>query len=136
MERAGSSFAKWTAAQAHLTTEEMVVAAWPAAVGRRLAGRTRAKGLVRRRLVIEVEDAVWQRNLHMLRHQILAKLSDLLGENAPGDLEFRIGIPRRPPQREVSASLLAPGEFRDEADAISDPVLSRIYRISRRKAGA
>jgi len=129
MERAGRSFARWTAAQAHLSTEEMVVAAWPAAVGRRLAVRTRAVAMVRSRLVIEVEDSLWQRNLYLMRHQILAKLGDLLGGNAPGDLEFRIGIPRRPPQREDSA-------VRDEADAISDPVLSRIYRISRRKAGA
>jgi hypothetical protein len=129
MERAGRSFARWTAAQAHLSAEEMVMAAWPAAIGRRLAGRTRAVALVRSRLVVEVEDPVWQRNLYLLRHQILDKLKDLLGQNAPGDLEFRVGVPRRPPQREESM-------VRDEADAITDPVLGRLYRISRRKAGA
>ena len=83
-------------------------------------------GLVRERLVVEVEDAMWQRNLHGLRGQILAKLNELLGAEAPSDIEFRIGVPRRPPQREELSA--------DEADMIGDPVMARIYKISRRKA--
>ena len=47
-------------------------------------------------------------------------------------IEFRIGIPRRPVQSAPSAQPL----FADEADRIADPVLSYLYRQSRRKAGA
>lgn len=113
-----------------LSAEELALAAWPAAIGKRLAGRTRAVSLVRDRLVIEVEDAVWQRNLHALRTQILSNLGGILGAAAPADLEFRIGVPRRPPQREERVGLP------DEADGIADPILSHLYRVSRRKAGA
>ena len=126
MERAGRSFAQLKAARTCLSAEEWARAAWPAAVGKRLALRTRVFGLVRERLVVEVEDAMWQRNLHGLRGQILAKLNELLGAEAPSDIEFRIGVPRRPPQREERSA--------DEADMIGDPVMARIYKISRRKA--
>ena len=131
MERAGRSFAQLKSARACLSREEWARVAWPAAVGKRLAGRTRVSGLVRERLVVEVEDAMWQRNLHGLRKQILGNLGDLLGAEAPADVEFRIGVPRRPPQREER---LASGASLDEADLIDDPVMARIYRISRRKA--
>jgi len=131
MERAGRTLAKWTQARAHLTPEAMAMAAWPAAVGKRLALRARPLALVRERLVVEVDDALWQRNLYALRGQILRKMADLLGEAAPQALEFRVGVPRRPPQVETHA-----GRTADEAESIADPVLSRIYRISRRKAGA
>jgi hypothetical protein len=136
MEHAGRSFARSKAARACLTAEERALAAWPAAVGKRLAGRTRAVGLVRERLVVEVEDALWQRNLHTLRFQILANLSGYLGDDAPREIEFRIGVPRRPPRRETSAPVSPAGALDDEAARIADPVLRRIYLVSRRKAGA
>lgn len=134
MERAGRLIARMKA-KGTPAAGELAVAAWPAAIGKRLAGRTRAIGMVRERLVVEVEDAVWQRNLHGLSNQILTNLADLLGESAPRDLEFRIGIPKRPPQRAESGQArgLLSG---DEADRIADPVLRRIYIMSRRKAGA
>lgn len=115
--------------KAPLTRAELAVAAWPAAVGRRLAGRTKALALVKNRLIVEVEDALWQRNLQALSGQILANFSRTLGADAPGELEFRIGVPRRPPQRAQAAA-------GDDAAGIADPVLRRIYIASRRKAGA
>jgi hypothetical protein len=136
MEHAGRSFARSKAARACLTPEERACAAWPAAVGKRLAGRARAVTLVRERLVVEVEDALWQRNLYSLRFQILENLAACLGEDSPRDIEFRIGVPRRPPMREetpLSGSRFAPG---DEAAGIADAVLRRIYLVSRRRAGA
>ena len=78
-------------------------------------------------MVVEVEDDLWRRNLAGLRHQLLKNLRELLDSAAPSEIEYRIGIPRRPPAREVAASA-------DEADSIVDPVLRRIYINSRRKA--
>jgi hypothetical protein len=138
MERAGRTIAKLKTARKHFTLEELTLAAWPAAVGHRLAVRTRAVAIRGNQLVVEVEDDLWRRNLHGLRSQILRNLSELLDTACPAEIEFRIGIPRRPMQRAE-----APGGFAltapvsrpaDEADGIVDPVLRRIYVNSRRKA--
>jgi hypothetical protein len=114
-----------------LTSGELACGAWKQAVGRRLSERTHAVGMVRQTLVVEVEDAVWQRQLHALRHQILANLDHVLGPGVVTAIEFRIGIPRRAPQRETGS---ATGS--DEAARISDPVLRRLYRESKRQSQA
>jgi len=128
MEQVGRLIPKLKA-KTPLTRSELAVAAWSAVIGKRLAGRTKVVELRDNRLVVEVEDALWQRNLNGLRGQILTNFQKALGAAAPGEIEFRIGPPRRPPQRTTLFS-------RDEADRIADPVLRRIYLSSRRKAGA
>lgn len=128
MERAGRLIPK-IKGKAPLTEAELALAAWPAVIGRRLANRTKAVSFSGSRIVVEVEDALWQRNLEGLRGAILANFHKTLGETAPKSIEFRIGIPRRPPGR--AALPAASG-----AEGIADPVLRRIYLSSRRKAGA
>jgi predicted nucleic acid-binding Zn ribbon protein len=114
-----------------MSVEELALAAWPASVGKSIAAHTRAVRMVRDRLVVEVEDAIWQRQLHFLTHQILRNLEKDLGEGLVRDLEFRV-VPRRiEPQRARQAGRLV---LPDEADAIADPVLRSIYRASRKKA--
>lgn len=130
MERA-SSFVRRLSRDL-ISPEEMALAAWPDAVGKRIAGHTRAAKLVRTRLVIEVEDAVWQRNLFSLSRQILRNLDKALGRGIVDDLEFRI-LPRRREPAIARASLPA---LLDEADAIADPVLRDLYKLSRKKAQA
>jgi hypothetical protein len=114
-----------------LSVEELACAAWPAAVGKRIASHTRAAKLVRTKLVVEVEDIIWQRQLFSLSWQILRNLVKGIGQGVVEDLEFKI-VPRRrePARAKVSMPLL------DEADAIADPVLRGIYRASRKKAQA
>lgn len=137
MERAGRLIPKLHTARRHFSPDELVLAAWPAAVGRRLAARTRAVAIRDGRLFVDVEDDLWRRNLTALRLQILRNFADLLEGAAPTEVEFRIGIPRRPPQREESfAFTLTPPRVPDEADSIADPGLRRIYINSRRKARA
>jgi len=104
-------------------------AAWAAAVGKAINSHTSRIKLVRSTLVVEVEDAVWQKQLHSLTPQILERLRKLTGSDAIQDLEFRIGIPRRQPHRAGSRTTTE-----DEADSIQDPVLQKIYRLSRKKA--
>ncbi len=119
-----------------LSLDVVARAAWPKAVGARLDRRTRASALVRQTLVVEVEDAVWQRQLTAIRSHILANLRGLLGEGVVEDLEFRIGIPRRPPQREDSLSLSSSPASRDEADQIPDPVFRKLYREGRSRSAS
>ncbi len=114
-----------------MSPEELACAAWPAAVGKRIASHTRAVRLVRERLVVEVEDRTWQSQLFTLNRFILRNLEKHLGGGLVGDLEFRVVPRRRDPQR---AAQSMPGLFADEANAIEDPVLRSIYRAARKKA--
>jgi len=120
-----------------LSAGELACAAWPEAVGKKIAAHTRAARMVRTRLVVEVEDRVWQRQLFALTPYVLRNLEKSLGAGLVEDLEFRIVPRRREPQRaEQSAPALLPGRAADEADGIADPVLRDIYRASRKRAQA
>ena len=114
-----------------ITESDLACAAWAQAVGKRIAAHTRAAKLVRRRLVVEVEDRIWQQQLFVLSYQIVRNLARHLGPDVVEDLEFRV-VPRRlEPRRAV---LSAAAVTADEADAIADPVLRGIYKASRTKA--
>ena len=125
MERAAKSLAKLKATGV-VSADDLARAAWPVAVGKRLADRTRALRMVRSTLLVEVEDAVWQRQLHQMRGQILTRIRQVIGEGVIEDVEFRIGVPRRPPQMASST--------RDSADSIHDPVLRLLYDRAKKKA--
>ncbi len=131
MERAGRFLSKLKLGGA-VAPDDLALAAWPTAVGKRLAQRTRAVSLVRGNLIVEVEDAVWQKQLFHLRGQILHKIHHVMGDATVTDVEFRIGPPRRPPQ--ASPRLRQDVGTLDEADAIADPVLRIVYKQARKKA--
>ena len=114
-----------------VSPEELARAGWPVAVGKRIASHTRAASLAGSRLIVEVEDGVWQRQLSVLRVQILKKLEEVLGPSLVSEIEFRIAIARRLPQR---AERLKPAG--DDADEIQDPVLRKIYKDKRKRASA
>jgi hypothetical protein len=122
-----------------ISAQELAIAAWPEAVGKKLATHTRAARMVRSRLVVEVEDATWQRQLFTLSRHILAKLEKSLGHGFVEDVEFRVVPRRREPQRAQQAiSTVDPtgALFADDADRIADPVMRGIYKASRKKAQA
>ena len=116
-----------------LSPEELACAAWPAAVGAYVASHTRAVRLVRERLVVEVEDKTWQKQLMALTMQVQRNLERALGPGLIDEFEFRIVPRRREPQRATAA---VPALPLDEADTIPDPTLRRMYRVSRSKARA
>ncbi len=128
MERAGRSLAKLRLS-GKIDTDELACAAWPAAVGKRLASHARAVALVRGNLIVEVEDAIWQQQLFFLRHQILGRIHQVIGESGVKEIEFRIATPRRPPRMETSFAASD-----DDADHIADPGLRIVYKQARKKA--
>jgi predicted nucleic acid-binding Zn ribbon protein len=137
MERAARVFQKNKLSKTVLTDEEILRAAWPAAVGKSIAAHTSRVRLARTCLVIEVEDTIWQRQLRGLSHQILDRVRQLTGLATLADVEFRIGVLRRQPQRAETVQNEFPlASSGDEADQIQDPVLKKVYRLSRRKASA
>jgi len=127
MERAAKTLARLKTSGV-VSSEDLARSAWPVAVGDRLAARTRAQRMVRSTLIVEVEDAIWQKHLHQLRYQILQAIRKVVGDDVVEDLEFRIGVPRRPPQVAATASTL------DTAEAIGDPVLQTLYQRAKKKA--
>ena len=129
MERAARLIKNKKVSREIVSDEDIAVALWPAAVGKVIAGHTSRLKLVRRNLVVEVADATWQRQLHGLSRQIIGRLQKLMGSEAVQEIEFRIGIPRREPQRAETRQ-----SGTDEADTIQDPIMRRVYRLSREKA--
>jgi hypothetical protein len=131
MERASKLIRGLSLPGGTLSAEELACAVWPQAVGKKIAGHTRAARMVRTRLVVEVEDVTWQRQLNALSRHILWNLEQTLGKGMVEDIEFRIVPRRREPQRAAAAGSSV---FADESQAIADPVMRSIYRASRKKA--
>ncbi len=115
--------------------DELVRAAWRAVVGEKIEARARYRELVRDRIVVEVEDRVWQSQLNTLERQILGRLDRILGRSIARQIEFRIAIPRPMPQRADESGAEFRLEMSDpEARKIADPGLRRVYLKSKRLA--
>jgi hypothetical protein len=139
MERAARLIQNNKLSKKVFSEEDLTRAVWPAAVGKAIAGHTLRLTLVRTTLVVEVEDAIWQRQLFTLRGQILERLRRVTGSSElVQDLEFRTAPKRRQPQRAESRQSPATQADLpyDEADSIQDAVLKKVYRLSRKKATA
>jgi hypothetical protein len=131
MERASRLMGKLTSGGGPIDVDDLARAAWPLAVGKKVAARTRASRMVRTRLIVEVEDPIWRKQLFTLSRQILANLERHLGKGIVEDLEFRVIPPRREVQR---AAVAQPALAFDDADQIADPFLRNIYKCARKKA--
>ena len=129
MERASRLIGKLTGP---IDVDDLARAAWPLAVGKKVAARTRPTRMVRTRLIVEVEDPIWKKQLFGLTKQILTNLERHLGQGIVEDLEFRVMPPRRDAQRaEVAQPALAAP---DDADQIADPVMRNMYKLARKRA--
>ena len=100
-------------------------AAWANAAGKKIARHTRAIALVRDTLIVEVGDAVWQRQLSTLRHFLLRNLARELGAGLVKEIDFRPMPARRPPQSATSARPDSPS-----MEGIEDPVMALLYKRS------
>lgn len=128
MERASRVMGKLSGP---IEIDDLARAAWPGAVGKKIAARTHPQRMVRTRLIVDVEDWIWKKQLLALSGQILRNLEKQLGQGMVEDLEFRVMPPRRDAGR---AEVAQPAPAFDEADAIADPVMRNMYKTARRKA--
>lgn len=101
MERASRVLTRWRQTGAELAPEQLARAAYAVAVGTRLAGKSDRQILFGRKLVVDVEDAIWQRQMTGLRSLILDKMRDVLGRELVTEIEFRIAPPRMPVQSDA-----------------------------------
>jgi hypothetical protein len=139
MERAARLLRNNKYSRQILSDDDIVRGIWSAAVGRAIARHTCNLKMVRSTLVVEVEDPIWQKQLFALSTQIVARVQMLMGSTNVEHVEFRVAIPKRGPQRAESLSPATPkyqSESTDEAEQILDPVLKKVYRLSRKKATA
>ena len=141
MERAARLFQNKRVSGDVLNLEDLVKAAWPVAVGKTIAAHTGRVRVVRNTVVVEVEDAIWQRQLFSLSEQVLRRLKAVLGPSNLEAVEFRVGIPRRLPQRAAHPDSVPKNDEKqqpllDEADGIRDPMLKKVYQLSRKRATA
>ncbi len=135
MERVGRLIGKLRVSGEALDPEDLVRTAWPGAVGKKIALHARASRMVRDRLIVEVEDRVWQKQLFALTPMILKNLQRELGPGMVEDIEFRV-VPRRIEPQLASRSTQDRGQSLDEADQIADPYLREIYRRNRKRTQA
>lgn len=68
---------------------------WPEIVGSQVAEHCRPKGLRGEVLELEVDSPVWSQQLQLRKTEILAKLAERLGPEAPRELRFQVGYLRR-----------------------------------------
>jgi len=131
MERASRLMGKLKFPGDSVSGEQLVCAAWIATVGARIGKHARAERLVRTKLIVGVDDSVWQRQLFGMSRMILSKLTGNLGDGVVVDeLEFRVAQQKRGPQR---AERSAPSNSDDDADGIEDADLRRLYISARKK---
>jgi hypothetical protein len=101
------------------------------AVGPTVAAHSTVVALLHGRLVVEVDDSVWQSQLTTLGAQVLERLHKLLGREVANVIEFTLAARRISPGR---AQTPVRGSASD--DGIADPILGRLYRASRKKESA
>src|SRR5260370_11079410 len=134
MERGSRLIGKMDFPGDWVSGETLVCAGWSATVGVRIAKHARAERLVRTKLIVRVDDEVWQRQLFSMSRMILSNLTEKLGDGLVVDeLEFRVAAPRRGPQRAERSTPVGPV---DEADGIEDTDMRRLYIASRKKETA
>jgi hypothetical protein len=126
MERAGRLFRNVKLPNELGDPETRVRAVWVRAAGKIVAAHTRAGVMVRRTLIVEVEDNVWQQQLFRLKGFLVSNLEKELGEKLVDDIDFRPMPRRREPQRAEHS--------RGSIEGIEDPVLALLYQRSRRGA--
>jgi predicted nucleic acid-binding Zn ribbon protein len=68
---------------------------WEEIVGPQVALHCRPKGLRGPVLELEVDSPVWSQQLQLRKTELLAKLAERLGAEAPRELRFQVGYVRR-----------------------------------------
>jgi hypothetical protein len=113
--------------------EAAAIAAWKFAAGEGLKGRAVPVKLEERTLTVAVADAIWQKQLHSMRGQLLFRVNSLLGQPIVGAIEFvidpKLGNASADEQtpKEETLDNEVPLELWSAASAIHDKELRRKF---------
>ena len=72
-------------------TEEEIIGAWKAVVGKRASCHARPTSLKKASLIVNVDGSSWLYELTLRKKEILKKLGDRLRDRKVKDIRFRIG---------------------------------------------
>ena len=112
--------------------EAAAIAAWKHAAGEGLKDHAVPLKLEDRTLTIAVADAIWQKQLHAMRGQLLFRVNSILGKPLVGALDFVIDtkLAKRPVEQHVPEEPLdneVPLELWSAASAIQDKELRKKF---------
>src|SRR5690349_15287964 len=104
--------------------EAAAVAAWKHAAGERLRDHAVATGLNGDTLIVEVPDAIWQKQLSLMKSQLIFRVNSTLGQPRVKHIELQINPKafttiRKPPDDDVVDNEI-PIELWSAANAIHD----------------
>jgi hypothetical protein len=110
---------------------EILRPAWEHIVGKPLALRTRPISVIGKRLVVEVPDTAWRRQLVRYEGAFVDRIRHLLGDDAITGLDWKVNAAldmaaqpepqRKPPQRELDPTI------REAASSIQDEELRELF---------
>ncbi|HEY6421325.1 MAG TPA: DUF721 domain-containing protein [Candidatus Binataceae bacterium] len=103
-----------------------LVRAWPEVVGEAIARRTEVVSLKFHAAVIKVSSAMWIQELSLMKAQILARLSEQIGDDVVRELRFVQGRLRRRPPTRLRTVARAP-RHAIEFPEVKDPELRRAF---------
>ena len=113
--------------------EAAAIAAWKHASGDGLKGHAVAVKLENRTLTVSVADAIWQKQLHSMRGQLLFRVNTLLGQPVVSAIEFvvdpKIATAQAEQQKPKAEPLdnEVPLELWSAANAIHDKQLRKSF---------
>jgi hypothetical protein len=111
--------------------EAAAIAAWKHAAGDGLKGHAVPLKLENRTLTICVSDAIWQRQLHLMRGQLLFRVNSILGQAIVSAIEFVIDpklarvAEQKPKEQQLDNEV--PLELWSAANAIQDKKLRKSF---------
>src|ERR1051325_4371187 len=113
--------------------EAAAIAAWKVAAGKGLKDRAVPVKLEERTLTVAVADAIWQKQLHSMRGQLLFRVNSILGQPVVSAIEFVIDpklakalVDEQKPKEEPLDNEV-PLELWSAASAIQDKELRRKF---------
>jgi len=125
--------------------EDLVRANWSNLMGEHIAARTRVCRLLKDRLVVDVADANWQRQLARMQAQLVDRINQFLGRAAIVGLDLRVdaaiarsaGAGRAPvdgpPRKGPGQAAAIEQDLAQAAEAIPDPELRELFLRTSRK---
>ncbi len=111
--------------------EHLAVMAWPQIVGEVIGSHTRAETVRDGVLIVATDTSAWAQELHMRRHDLLARMAEQVGAGLIREIHFRSGTVARERGRRAAAPRpldmkLSPRqekELMEAAAQIEDPAL-------------
>lgn len=120
------------AAGSEEVAEAACIAAWKHIVGQGLVSHAVPVQLQNQRLVVAVEDKLWQRQLEQMRGQLIYRLNSLVGQTLVKSIELRIdpntlAKARGSEEKKKRVDYSVPGELLAAATEIEDVELRRAF---------